>query len=65
MAQRQKPDTKRVAVGGKSDELYLISKFRELSPARREDLLLLIDVLASPRPRRTSQRTLKLVKLKR
>lgn len=54
-------NTKRVAIGGQSDELYLISKFRELSPARQADVLMLVDLFIDLHPRRTSQRRLKLV----
>lgn len=67
MGQRKKPEqqqnTKRVAIGGQSDELYLISKFRELSPARQADVLMLVDLFIDLHPPRTSQR-LKLVKPK-
>ncbi|HKU75837.1 MAG TPA: hypothetical protein VJR02_18155 [Pyrinomonadaceae bacterium] len=36
--------TKRVAVGGTSDELYLIAKFRDLTPERRADVLKIVEV---------------------
>jgi len=63
MGQRKKPEqqnTKRVAIGGQSDELYLISKFRELSPERQADLLMLVDLFALHSRRKRHR--LKLVK---
>mgnify|MGYP003295388330 CR=1 FL=1 len=67
MAQRKKSEQqnmKLVALGGQSDELYLVSKFRELSPERQRDVLMLLDLFVNLHPRRTSQRRLKLVKPK-
>ena len=68
MGQRKKPEqrnTKRVAIGGQSDELYLISKFRELSPEQRACVLKVVDMwYLEEHPRRTSRRRLKLVKPK-
>jgi hypothetical protein len=67
MAQRKKAEqqnTKRVAVGGKSDEFYLLAKYRELSPERQADVLNLVDLFVNMHPRRRSQRRFKLVKPK-
>jgi len=64
MGQRKKPDMKRVAIGGQSDELYLISRFRELSPERQADVLMLVDLFADLHSRRKTRRRLKLVKPK-
>ena len=54
--------TKRVAVGGKSDELYLITKFKELPLARQRDVLMLVDLFIDLDSRRKTRRRLKLVK---
>jgi len=65
MGQRKRPEqqnTKRVAIGGHSDELYLLAKFRELSPERRADVLMLVDLFADLHLRRKTRRRLKLVK---
>jgi hypothetical protein len=67
MGQRKKPEQqnmKPVAIGGQSDELYLISKFRELSPQRQADVLMLVDLFADFYSRRKTRRRLKLVKPK-
>ena len=45
-----------VAPGGKSDELHLVTRFRELSPERRADVLKLVDLWHSENSRRTPRR---------